>query len=443
MKRFFWMLLLPAFMGCGEKNEDIVIQLHSHEGSGVFSSSLQIVWPGRIPVYYTGVPETIEEYVVRSISMQPEQNIWEFYRKNILSKEQFLASQERMGIDTTKLTDQEFDHRILILTGTHKNGKRVVITDTDNDKDFSNEIIFEYDYPLPPEEQRHIDKTIPLIKASVQLFVDGQIIDHEVELHISPYENYRTLTYHNVENEIERNYHLFVSMPYHKRGEVILQDQVYNVFATTNGVNHVFHKGNTRIFISPADSEPSERDGDISASVGEVINLEGHDYRIESISSLGESLTLSYMGENPDPFGITEGYNVPRFNAVTIENDEFNLALFPGKHVLIDFWGTWCGPCVRLIPDFRKLNADYKDRNFQLVSVAFDSDFDEVKNFTVENQMDWMHIFVDQNRREENSLVELFRVTRFPTKILIDPSGKILARGRSIDDIRNMLDENL
>jgi thiol-disulfide isomerase/thioredoxin len=443
MKRFFWMLLLPAFMGCGEKNEDIVIQLHSHEGSGVFSSSLQIVWPGRIPVYYTGVPETIEEYVVRSISMQPEQNIWEFYRKNILSKEQFLASQERMGIDTTKLTDQEFDHRILILTGTHKNGKRVVITDTDNDKDFSNEIIFEYDYPLPPEEQRHIDKTIPLIKASVQLFVDGQIIDHEVELHISPYENYRTLTYHNVENEIERNYHLFVSMPYHKRGEVILQDQVYNVFATTNGVNPVFHKGNTRIFISPADSEPSERDGDISASVGEVINLEGHDYRIESISSLGESLTLSYMGENPDPFGITEGYNVPRFNAVTIENDEFNLALFPGKHVLIDFWGTWCGPCVRLIPDFRKLNADYKDRNFQLVSVAFDSDFDEVKNFTVENQMDWMHIFVDQNRREENSLVELFRVTRFPTKILIDPSGKILARGRSIDDIRNMLDENL
>jgi thiol-disulfide isomerase/thioredoxin len=443
MKRFFWMLLLPAFMGCGEKNEDIVIQLHSHEGSGVFSSSLQIVWPGRIPVYYTGVPETIEEYVVRSISMQPEQNIWEFYRKNILSKEQFLASQERMGIDTTKLTDQEFDHRILILTGTHKNGKRVVITDTDNDKDFSNEIIFEYDYPLPPEEQRHIDKTIPLIKASVQLFVDGQIIDHEVELHISPYENYRTLTYHNVENEIERNYHLFVSMPYHKRGEVILQDQVYNVFATTNGVNHVFHKGNTRIFISPADSEPSERDGDISASVGEVINLEGHDYRIESISSLGESLTLSYMGENPDPFGITEGYNVPRFNAVTIENDEFNLALFPGKHVLIDFWGTWCGPCVRLIPDFRKLNADYKDRNFQLVSVAFDSDFDKVKNFTVENQMDWMHIFVDQNRREENSLVELFRVTSFPTKILIDPSGKILARGRSIDEIRNMLDENL
>jgi thiol-disulfide isomerase/thioredoxin len=443
MKKFFGMMVLLAFWGCSQQDNSIVIPLQRYEGSGVFHSSQSIVPPGRIPLINTGVPETIEEYVVRSISMQPEQNIWEFYRKNILSKEQFLASRERMGIDTTKLTDQEFDHRILILTGTHKNGKRVVITDTDNDKDFSNEIIFEYDYPLPPEEQRQMDKTIPLVKASVQLFVDGQIIDHEVDLHISPYENYRTLTYHSVENEIERNYHLFASMPFHKRGEVVLQDQVYNVFATTNGVNPVFHEGNTRIFISPSDSEPSERDGDIPASVGEVINLDGHDYRIESISSLGESLKLSYLGENPDPFGITEGYNVPRFNAVTLSYDEFNLSRYPGKFVLIDFWGTWCGPCVRLIPELKKLHTEYKDKDFQLVGVAYDNDPDMVREFTKENQMDWIHIFVDQNRRENNSLVELFRVSSFPTKILIDPSGKILARGRSIDEIRNILDENL
>lgn len=443
MKRFFGMMLLLAFLGCSQQDNNIVIPLQSHEGSGVFHSSQAIVPPGRIPLIYTGVPETIEQYVVRSISMQPEQNIWEFYRKNILTKEQFLASQERMGIDTTKLTDQEFDHLILILTGTHKNGKRVVITDTDNDKDFSNETIFEYEYPLPPEEQRQMDKTIPLVKASVQLFVDGQIIDHDVELHISPYENYRTLTYHTVENEIERNYHLFASMPFHKRGEVILQDKVYSVFLTTNGVNPVFHEGNTRIFISPADSEPSERDGDIPASVGEVINLDGHDYRIESISTLGESLKLSYLGENPEPSGITEGYNVPRFNAVTLDYDEFNLSRYPGKFVLIDFWGTWCGPCVRLIPELKKLRAEYKDKDFQLVGVAYDNDPDIVREFTEENQMDWIHIFVDQNRRENNSLVELFRVTSFPTKILIDPSGKILARGRSIDEIRNILDENL
>jgi hypothetical protein len=57
MKRFFGMMLLLAFLGCSQQDNNIVIPLQSHEGSGVFHSSQAIVPPGRIPLIYTGVPK--------------------------------------------------------------------------------------------------------------------------------------------------------------------------------------------------------------------------------------------------------------------------------------------------------------------------------------------------------------------------------------------------
>jgi len=433
---------LFIFFSCSQREKTIEIKLYENEGFGVFRQSQSIISPNRMELTYTGVPDDIEEYVVRVISMQPEQLYWELYQKGILNAEQISNIMTQFATDTTQLADRDYKHKVLILIGTNNKGKRVIIPDKNNDQDFSNDKIFEYEYPLVIDKQLEVEKTLPAVEVNVQLFVRNEIIDHTVNLVLSPYETFRRITY-NVENEVEQKYHLFASIPMHKKGSVVLRNKPYNIYVANQFRTPLYTEENTQIFIVPDTIEPSQRKGDIPGSIGDIINLDGFDYKIESISPLGERIKLSYLGENQNPTGITEGYLVPKFNAITLERDEFRLDDYRDKFILLDFWGTWCNPCIQLIPELKKLNSEFKNTNFQLVGVAFDRDIDVVSDFVGKNEMDWVHLFVDQTQRDRGSMIDVFKITAFPTKILIDPSGKILARGRDIEEIREILNEKL
>lgn len=433
---------LLIMIACSRSEKNIEVDLFDREGFGAFYQSQMILWPGRLEFGYTGVPDNIDEYVIRTISMQPEQDYWELYQKGFLDAGQFGNLMSRFAIDTTQLADFGYKHRVLILVGTNNQGKRVIIADKNNDQDFSNDPVFEYEYPLDIEKQLEIEKNLPVIHANVQLFVGNEVIDHIAKLVLSPYETYRRLTY-NVENELEKNYHLFASIPFHKQGSVVLNNKSYNIFVANQFSSLLYTEQNTKIFIVPDSITPSQSSGDIPGSIGETINLDGFDYQIKSISPTGDQIKLSYIGENQNPTGIAEGYLIPRFNAITLEREEFKLDDHHGKYILLDFWGTWCNPCIRLIPELKKLNSEFMNTNFQLVGVAFDRDIELVGDFVRKNEMDWLHLFADQNLRNSGSVVDVFKVTSFPTKILIDPSGKILARGRDIDEIREILNERV
>lgn len=443
MKKLSLLIALITILGCSQREKVIEIKLQDIEGFGVFRKSQIILWPNRLELpSYTGVPDNIVEYVIRTISMQPGQDVFDLYHYGHTSEEQYKSYFTSLGIDTMMVTDKIYNHRVLILIGTDENGTRIIIPDSTGDLDFSNDEMFEYEYPLEIEKQLEAEKTLPSINVSVQLFIQNGFVDRTVKLVLSPYETYRRLTY-NTEIEAEHKYHLFASIPVHKQGLFNIKDESYSVYISNQFTSALFHEGNTQIFITPDTILPSQRDGDIPSSIGDITNLDGYDYLIESVSPLGESVVLQYLGENKNPAGITEGYSIPRFNAVTLDQNVFSLEDFPEKYVLLDFWGTWCNPCIQLIPELKALNSEFQNTNFQLIGVAFDRDIDKVSDFVEKNGMDWVHLFVDQNRIDKGSLVEVFKVTSYPTKILIDPNGKILARGKSIEEIRAILNEKI
>ena len=442
MKKLSLLIIILTIFGCSEKTEVINVELHDNSGYGVFGKFTSLLRPNNFEFSYKGVPESITEYVVRSFSLQPEQDLWESFRKGYISEGQFVNQANWFGIDTTTLATIEYNHRILILVGTNENGKRVIIPDTNNDRDFSNDEMFEFEYPLDIEKQNKIEGTLPVVDAYFQIFVNGNIIDHRVSLFLTPYLGRFNVTY-NTDDPIEQNYHLLASKYSHKQGQININNRTYNVYVANDFRNAVFNAKNTRIFITPDTILPSARKGDIPYSIGEVVSIDGYDYKIEKVAPLGEYIKIRNLGKNENPIGITEGYLVPRFNAITLERDEFRIDDYQDRYILFDFWGTWCNPCIQLIPELKKLNSEFMHTNFQLVGVAFDRDIDMVRDFVKKNEMDWVHLFVDQNLRDSGSMVDIFKVTSFPTKILVDPSGKILARGRSIDEIRVILNEKI
>ena len=436
-------IMATTTLSCHTYKKDLFINLHAENGYGVFIPSRKIIFPDHDPVEFKGVPNELKEFVVRSMPLQSAQYYWDLYKKDKIDKDQFLNIVSGSQIDTTQLANIPYDHQVAILIGTNQKEKRVIIIDADNDEDFSNEKIMEYEFPLSIEEQGETGNTLPTVLTSYEYYYKGKVMNRSIELMPSPYRGTLELGYGTI-NETEKKYDLFISVPKHKKGELTIDNTKYEVFASNGFTSPSYSTEKTSIFFSEHNKKrPSESDGEIPYQIGDVINLKEQDYLLDAVSIWGDTIKLKYLGKNAHPTGVTEGKFVPKFTAKKLDNSVFSLEQHPDKYVLIDFWGTWCRPCIVLIPELKKINSEFEDKNFTLVSVAYDRNAQKVLDFLEKEQMDWEHVFVSQTRSDKNSLVEKLKVKSFPTTILIAPDGKIIARNRSMNELREILKNTL
>ena len=314
--------------------------------------------------------------------------------------------------------------------------------DSDNDKDFGNEEILEYEYPLSIEEQNEIRNSLPTISVRCESLENGQILTKDIKIRPSPYLGLVSLSF-NTNNEVEKKYFLFVNFPEHRKGEIRVNDMDFNVYVSNSFTRAVYLKDRVSIFIAPKTHTIAESKDNIPYQIGSIFNADNNDYLIDSISTWGDRLFIQYIGRNERPEGVSEGYYLPKFNVKYLDNTDFDLKKYSGKYILLDFWGTWCVPCIQLIPELKKLNIDFSDKNFALISVAYDETPEDVMDFVVKEDMNWSHLFVSRSQNDENSMISKLRITQFPTTILISPEGKIIGRNLPIDEIRELLIEKL
>ncbi|HKO97488.1 MAG TPA: redoxin domain-containing protein [Pyrinomonadaceae bacterium] len=137
----------------------------------------------------------------------------------------------------------------------------------------------------------------------------------------------------------------------------------------------------------------------------------------------GYSDTARRMIENPRR---AREYFAPDFSIITSEGEHITLDDLRGKVIVLDFWGTWCPPCVASIPSLRALHKKFsKEPQFVLIGISSDSDEDVWREFTTKEKMIWPQ-FWDRNRQVQRA----FNVRAFPTYIVIDHEG--IVRFRSI-----------
>lgn len=119
-----------------------------------------------------------------------------------------------------------------------------------------------------------------------------------------------------------------------------------------------------------------------------------------------------------DPRRARENF-APDFSFTSSEGEHITLEDLRGKVVLLDFWGTWCPPCVESVPELRNLYKRYqKDGNFVIIGISSDDDEEEWREFTVKNKMVW-----PQYRDHDNRILRTYGIRAFPTYILIDHEG--------------------
>jgi thiol-disulfide isomerase/thioredoxin len=119
-------------------------------------------------------------------------------------------------------------------------------------------------------------------------------------------------------------------------------------------------------------------------------------------------------------------------NKKDMSGNPVNLETLKGKYVLLDFWGSWCGPCRKTHPHLKTLYAKYKDVGFEMVGIASESgDLNRAtqswKKAVAEDGLPWIQV-LNNNGKETFDAVTAYGISAFPTKILLNKDGIIIGR---------------
>lgn len=139
------------------------------------------------------------------------------------------------------------------------------------------------------------------------------------------------------------------------------------------------------------------------------------------------------------------GSMAPEFKKLDKNGQTISLADYRGKYVLLDFWGTWCSPCMASMPHLKELYKEYHKKGLEIIGIAQENGLDNrtVSNWKKvirEDDLSWIQILNDEGQNKTD-LLKLYGVTAFPSQFLISSDGKILIR--HVDEDAQQLDQML
>ncbi|WP_375579777.1 TlpA disulfide reductase family protein [Marivirga tractuosa] len=196
--------------------------------------------------------------------------------------------------------------------------------------------------------------------------------------------------------------------------------------------------------IAKKELEGEVRDTYLAFSLGNILERRAYLFQAEWIKDINDPKLREYvkdlMKANPV---LPEGAKTPYFFLTDRAGNEYKTSDFKGKILLINFWATWCKPCIKEFPEENKLVEKYKDQPVEIVNICIDSEVEKWKSYLDKYNLKTTNLYANGNWNEK--LQKDFGIQGLPHSTLIDWNGKVVENKcrRASENIDLLIDELL
>ncbi|WP_143061582.1 TlpA disulfide reductase family protein [Dyadobacter sp. SG02] len=303
--------------------------------------------------------------------------------------------------DLASLSSAPIQSSVFVATG-EVSGESKIVIDTDNDGDVSDEKQF----TPPPYDFVHLDSLSRLYKQTVkyQLFRAGRVVDCEIPLFVASDKGM-----------------LLYNFPIYAKGKINSYDIQIRFFgfmeASFQRPQVALSDGNT--------SDRGKSDSREIISERQLLTAGDSTYKVEGFDFPTKSLIIKRVASTDSIKSPQVNFPAEHFRGQDIISKKaVSLADLKGKWVLLDFWGSWCAPCIQEMPMLKQLYQKVDKNKIEFIGIAGRDKPDQLVKTIKRLALPWPQILSD----DKNTIVEKYQIESYPTTLLINPEGVIVAK---------------
>lgn len=429
--------LLFLIVSCDRSKKDVVneniikLPLTEIYGYGPFKSAMGGMSPysesennpwKKTELKTVGIPSSWTDVKVGDINTDIYQLVFESYHTNAITKAYYEQLQNNWNWipDSLNLSKAPIKTKIAFAFGKDSIGEVQMIVDTNNNLDFSDDKIFK---PTEIDPKVKFDND-SLAKANVKDVNFERFVNNEITTISAPL----LIVY-------MKEYNMFLSN-FPQYATTSLEGVALAV--ASNGFKNLSYDNSELVTINSIPSE-GKADENVIILENEYIEINGNTYKNRGVNKNENVLVLEKMKEPKDQlFSAQVGYKAFPFSGKEFSTGaSVSLEGLKGKYVLLDFWATWCGPCIQELPNLRAFYENTARSKFEIVSIIGDSAPEDVTKMIEKYSISWPQIFRD----DSNRIKEQYGIRGYPTTFLVNPDGVIIAKNLRGKDLEQKIEE--
>ncbi|MCK8495422.1 TlpA family protein disulfide reductase [Spirosoma sp. RP8] len=351
-------------------------------------------------------------------------NTWQLIYQNVISgtvpRSWYKGYQQssKINLDDALFSKQPIKCYVYLVKGFDQSkSKWLVLVDTNNNLDFSDETPFEAEEIKPGSIPDNVADARLVMYQSYQ---KGKIITSRIPLVVKRMGN-----------------DLFFNFPQYAKATFRHADERV-ALVITNGFAGLDYIGSTSIAQTPRwfwQKTVSQKD---LTEIGDVITLGGRKYKNKGVNTFTNTLQLEPLATNTIDYSLRTGRSFRPFIAREFTTgNSISLSSLKGKYVFVDFWGTWCSPCVSTLPTLKRLYQRLNKNRFEFIGIVSRDSPEHLRDFLKKHDVRWPQLLSNG----PDGLVDQYHVTAYPTSVLLNPNGKIVAADLSMEKLEAKLNE--
>ncbi len=334
------------------------------------------------------------------------------------------------------------DIEVKLLFG--KDGFVTIVADQDNDGSFNNEIHYRHSIKRNPGDTG-VETFQPVFKfENINYYRKGSFLKRSAIIGINLYYDHRS---GSIIDSIKPTEITFKSFEY-RLGRLSLDSIVYNIHVNRVVFDFLQQPSQTNLLVVDANAAIPANYGYLNRRLANTFLLDGYILIPDSVSMYGDTLFARVSRKKANQvFGFYEGASLPNFRAQAINGRMIDIYKHRGSgYLLIDFFGSWCGPCIANFPKLKKLSDRFSGKGLTIIGIASEQDtaYASLKKLLAKEKLPWE--VIAQAKGTNNEIMNMSGIHLFPTYLLISPDNKVIYEcggGSDFEELGKILEREL